>query len=84
MRIRRFRRLERHRTGGARVQIELSYLVPRSRSGKLYQFSPNPEGARKPEATSIQPPCSPHAEINCDVSSPKHASGNHPTAPVVE
>ena len=38
----RFRRLERHRKGGARDRMELSYLAPRSPSGKVYQFSPNP------------------------------------------
>ena len=43
MRSPRFRRLERHRTGGTRAQMTLSYPVPRSPSGKIYQFSPNPD-----------------------------------------
>ncbi len=42
MRDFRFRRLERHRTGGTRDQMGLSYSVPRSPSDKIYQFSPNP------------------------------------------
>ncbi len=37
----RFRRLERHRIGGMRDRMELSYPVPRSPSGKIYQYSPN-------------------------------------------
>ncbi len=36
------RRLERRRVGGTRDRMELSYRVPRSPSGKVYQFSPNP------------------------------------------
>ena len=43
MRDFRFRRLERHRTGGTRDRIELSYPAPRSPFGKIYQFSPNPD-----------------------------------------
>ena len=43
MRDFRFRRLEGHRTGGTRNRMELSYPVPRSPSGKVYQFSPNPD-----------------------------------------
>lgn len=39
----RFRRLERHRTGGTRDQMQLSYPLPRSPSGKAYQYSPNPD-----------------------------------------
>lgn len=39
----RFRRLERHCTGGTRDQIKLSYPAPRSPSGKVYQYSPNPD-----------------------------------------
>ncbi len=38
----RFNRLEEHRVGGTRDQMELSYPVPRSPSGKVYQYSPNP------------------------------------------
>ena len=41
----RFHRLERHRTGGTRDRMELSYPVPRSPSGKIYQYSPNPAAA---------------------------------------
>lgn len=41
----RFRRLERHRTGGTRDLMELSYPPPRSPSGKVYQYSPNPDAA---------------------------------------
>ncbi|MYD92096.1 MAG: hypothetical protein F4Y02_00085 [Chloroflexi bacterium] len=43
MRDIRFRRLERHRTGGTQDRMKLSYLPPRSPSGKIYQFSPNPD-----------------------------------------
>jgi RNA polymerase subunit RPABC4/transcription elongation factor Spt4 len=39
----RFRRLERHRVGGTAAQMELSYPVPRSPSGKAYRYSPNPQ-----------------------------------------
>src|SRR5690606_40255969 len=41
----RFRRLERHRTGGSRDRMQLSYPLPRSPSGKAYQCSPNPNAA---------------------------------------
>lgn len=41
----RFRRLERHRTGGTRDRMQLSYPLPRSPSGKAYQYSPNPDAA---------------------------------------
>lgn len=41
----RFRRLERHRTGGIREQMQLSYPLPRSPSGKAYQYSPNLDAA---------------------------------------
>lgn len=41
----RFRRLERRRTGGTRDQMQLSYPLPRSPSGKAYQYSPNPDAA---------------------------------------
>ena len=41
----RFRRLERHRTGGTRDKMQLSYPLPRSPSGKAYQYSPNPSAA---------------------------------------
>jgi hypothetical protein len=37
----RFRRIERHRIGGMRDRMELSYPVPRSPSGKIDQYSPN-------------------------------------------
>ena len=39
----RLKRLERHRVGGRRDNMELSVPVPRSPSGKVYQYSPNPE-----------------------------------------
>ena len=45
MRDFRFRRLEKHRLGGTRDRMELSYPVPRSPSGKIYQYSPNPDAA---------------------------------------
>ena len=38
----RFGRLEQHRVGGSRDRMHLSYAMPRSPSGKIYQFSPNP------------------------------------------
>ncbi len=41
MRNMKFRRLERYRTGGSRDNMELSYPIPRSPSGKIYQYSPN-------------------------------------------
>ena len=40
-----FQRLERHRVGGTRDRMELSYPAPRSPSGKVYQYSPNPDAA---------------------------------------
>jgi hypothetical protein len=39
----RFRRLEERRVGGVDEQMLLSYPVPRSPSGKVYRYSPNPE-----------------------------------------
>lgn len=41
----RFQRLERHRVGSTRDRMELSYPAPRSPSGKVYQYSPNPDAA---------------------------------------
>jgi hypothetical protein len=41
----RFQRLERHRVGGTRNRIEVSYPAPWSPSGKVYQYSPNPDAA---------------------------------------
>ena len=41
----RFNRLERRRIGGTRDQMELSVPVPRSPSGKVYRYSPNPDAA---------------------------------------
>lgn len=41
----RFRRLERRRIGGTRDHMRLSYPVPRSPSGKVYQYSPNSDAA---------------------------------------
>lgn len=39
----RFRQLEKYRTGGTRDRMELSLPPPKSPSGKIYQYSPNPE-----------------------------------------
>jgi hypothetical protein len=39
----RFRNLERYRGGGSGNDMVLSMPVPRSPSGKIYQYSPNPE-----------------------------------------
>lgn len=39
----RLRRLERHRVGGSGDRMELSYPAPRSPSGKVYHYSPNPD-----------------------------------------
>lgn len=41
----RFRRLERHKISGTRNEMVLSIPVPRTASGKIYQYSPNPEAA---------------------------------------
>lgn len=38
----RFRELERYRTGGTRDRMELSVPLPKSPSGKIYRYSPNP------------------------------------------
>lgn len=43
MRDLRFKRLERHRVGGTRDKMELSLPIPKSPSGKVYQYSPNPD-----------------------------------------
>ena len=43
MRSHRFRRLERHRTGGTSNRMKLTYPVPRSSTGKVYKYSPNPD-----------------------------------------
>lgn len=58
----RFQRLERHRVGGTRERMELSYPAPRSPSGKVYQYSPNPDAAPRlfllgdaPPNTTISP-----------------------------
>ena len=37
----RFPRLEKYRVGGTRDKMELSVPVPRTDSGKIYQYSPN-------------------------------------------
>jgi hypothetical protein len=39
----RFRQLEKHRVSGTRDRMQLSLPVPKSRSGKMYQYSPNPD-----------------------------------------
>lgn len=39
----RFRRLERYKVGGTRDHMTLSIPIPKSPSGKAYQYSPNPE-----------------------------------------
>ncbi len=41
----RLNHLEEHRVGGTDSQMELSYPLPRSPSGKVYQYSPNPDAA---------------------------------------
>lgn len=41
----RFRRLEQYRVGGSRDQMQLSVPLPKSPSGKAYQYSPNPEAS---------------------------------------
>jgi len=56
----RFRRLEQHRTGGTSDRMELSVPMPKTPSGKIYNYSPNPEAAPRlflignaPEVRSI-------------------------------
>lgn len=39
----KFRRLEQHRVGGTADQMLLEMPAPRSPSGKVYQYSPNPD-----------------------------------------
>ena len=39
----RFRQLERYRVGGTRDRMQLSLPAPKSPSGKIYQYSPNPD-----------------------------------------
>ena len=39
----RFRQLEKYRVSGTRDRMQLSLPVPKSRSGKMYQYSPNPD-----------------------------------------
>lgn len=39
----RFRRLEQHRTGGTSDSMELSMPMPKTPSGKVYNYSPNPD-----------------------------------------
>src|SRR5437660_512907 len=41
----RFGSLERHKVGGTDDRMLLSVPLPRTASGKLYQYSPNPEAA---------------------------------------
>lgn len=62
MRDFRFRRLERHRVGGTRDRMELSYPAPRSPSGKVYHYSPNPDAVPRlfligdaPDERSVAP-----------------------------
>ena len=62
MRNLRFRRLERHRVGGTRDNMTLSYPQSRTPSGKAYQYSPNPKAAPRlfllgdaPEDRNITP-----------------------------
>lgn len=45
MREFRLRRLEEHRLGSRDGKMLLSYPAPRSPSGKVYRYSPNPEAA---------------------------------------
>ncbi|MDE0658565.1 MAG: hypothetical protein OXI79_02835 [Gammaproteobacteria bacterium] len=58
----RFPRLERHRVAGTGDQMTLSVPAPRSPSGKVYQYSPNPEAVPRlfllgdaPEDRTIPP-----------------------------
>lgn len=41
----RFRQLEKYKVGGTRDQMQLSLPRPVSPSGKIYQYSPNPDAA---------------------------------------
>lgn len=43
MRDFRFHRLENHRVGGVGDDLQISIPVPKSPSGKVYQYSPNPD-----------------------------------------
>ena len=43
MRDLRFRNLEKYRVGGTRDKMQLSLPAPKSPSGKVYQYSPNPD-----------------------------------------
>ncbi len=45
MREFRFNRLERHRIGGTRDEMQLSVPIPKSPSGKVYRYSPYPDAA---------------------------------------
>jgi hypothetical protein len=56
----KFRKLEHHRVGGTGDEMILSMPVPRSPSGKIYQYSPNPEAVPRlfqigdaPDARSV-------------------------------
>lgn len=57
-----FDRLERHRVGGSRERMELSMPLPQSPSGKVYQYSPNPDAMPRlfllggaPEQRTVNP-----------------------------
>lgn len=43
MREPRLRRLEKRRVGGAGDDMQLAYELPRTASGKVYRFLPNPD-----------------------------------------
>lgn len=43
MRDLRFRNLEKYRVGGTRDDMQLAMPAPKSPSGKVYQYSPNPD-----------------------------------------
>lgn len=38
-----FRRLERHKVGGTARDMQLSIALPKSPSGKIYRFCPQPD-----------------------------------------
>ena len=49
----RFRRLEQHKVSGTNDKMLLSVPLPRTPSGKLYQYSPNPEAAFFPSSEAF-------------------------------
>lgn len=62
MREPRLRRLEKRRVGGTADNMKLAYELPRTASGKVYHYSPNPDAVPRlfligdaPEDRSISP-----------------------------